>query len=132
MSRFPRVVVDFVYPPIPIRTMDYLAYYEGEEDEQMDHGEGRTAAEAVIDLIENHPRGIDCCEKRRCEDCIHFGEITEPATFTDPAYGSPYCNLRHMRLWDMLACSDHSFEGEAEMWARPTLPAPAREEEIVF
>jgi hypothetical protein len=130
----PRIVVEFVYPPIPIRQFDYLAYYADEADEQMDHGTGRTAAEAVVDLLENHPRGVWCCDKRRCDDCVYFGEITEPATWTDPAYGSPYCNFHHRRLFEHLGCYDHTFEGEREMWARPTLPPEPRkqEEEIVF
>lgn len=56
----PRVIVTFIYPPIPIRSMDWQAHYAGEEDEQMDIGEGATAEEAVVDLIENHPRGVQC------------------------------------------------------------------------
>jgi hypothetical protein len=52
----PRIVTTLVYPPIPIRSMDWQAHYAGEEDEQMATGHGVTEAEAVYDLIENHPR----------------------------------------------------------------------------
>lgn len=60
MSVIPRILIEHVWPPIPDRRFDYLAYYDGEQDEQFDHGWGRTEAEAVVDLIENHPRGVQC------------------------------------------------------------------------
>lgn len=56
----PKIITRFEYPPIPIRDFDYLAYYDGEEDERMDVGHGRTEALAVTDLIENYPRGQWC------------------------------------------------------------------------
>lgn len=46
-----KITTDHVYPPIPIRTMDWRAYYDGEEDGP--HGEGSTEVEAVADLIAN-------------------------------------------------------------------------------
>ncbi len=55
----PKIRTDFVYPPIPIRTMDWQAYYDGDEpndDGQMASGHGRTETQAIADLIENHPR----------------------------------------------------------------------------
>lgn len=57
----PRIRTDFVYPPIPIRTMDWQAYYDSDEpddDGNMAFSTGATETEAVTDLIENHPRGI--------------------------------------------------------------------------
>jgi hypothetical protein len=42
----PRIVTTLVYPPIPIRSMDWQAHYAGEEDEQMATGHGVTEAEA--------------------------------------------------------------------------------------
>lgn len=60
----PRIIVTFIYPPIPIRTCDWQAHYDGEEDEQMDVGQGATEAEAVLDLIENHPRPDVFCPER--------------------------------------------------------------------
>lgn len=56
----PRIRTRCEYPPIPDRRFDYLAYYDGEEDEHCDTGWGRTEAEAVADLIENYPRGVQC------------------------------------------------------------------------
>lgn len=50
------IVVVHVFPPIPIRGFDYMAYYRGEEDERMDHGYGATEEAAIADLTDNHPR----------------------------------------------------------------------------
>lgn len=55
----PRIITTHVYPPIPVRHMDWRAHYEGEEDEQMDTGTGATEQEAIDDLLENHPRNSD-------------------------------------------------------------------------
>jgi hypothetical protein len=52
----PKIITAFVNPPIPIRSMDWQAHYDGEEHEQMDVGRGATEAEAIADLTENHPR----------------------------------------------------------------------------
>jgi len=56
----PKIITTHVYPPIPLRQFDWQAHYAGEEDERYDAGHGRTEAEAVVDLLENYPRGIDC------------------------------------------------------------------------
>ncbi len=53
----PKIITTHVYPPIPDRRFDWQAHYEGEEDEQMATGSGPTEAAAILDLIENHPRG---------------------------------------------------------------------------
>ena len=50
----PKIATDFVYPPIPIRCWDWSAWYDGEEDEQMNIGQGPTEAAAILDLIENN------------------------------------------------------------------------------
>jgi len=50
----PKIATNYDYPPIPIRSMDWSAWYEGEEDEQMDVGTGPTEAAAILDLIENY------------------------------------------------------------------------------
>lgn len=52
----PIVRTEYVHPPIPIRQFDWLAWYDGEEDEHMASGRGPTEAAAVADLIENYPR----------------------------------------------------------------------------
>lgn len=57
-----KIKTSHVYPPIPIREFDWQAYYDGEE-EAGQYGHGRTEAAAVVDLIENHPRGGVWCER---------------------------------------------------------------------
>lgn len=44
-----KIVTRHVNPPIPIRTHDWCAFYEGEE-EAGDYGWGRTEAEAIQDF----------------------------------------------------------------------------------
>lgn len=46
-----RIVTEHIYPPIPVRTMDWCAYFDGEE-ELGGYGYGRTEAEAMADLRE--------------------------------------------------------------------------------
>ena len=46
------IVTSYVHPPIPVRNMDWCAFYDGEE-EAGGYGWGRTEAEAVADFIEN-------------------------------------------------------------------------------
>lgn len=43
-----------VFPPIPIRTCDWIASYSNDDGEPC--GYGRTEVEAAIDLVTNHPR----------------------------------------------------------------------------
>ncbi len=47
-----KIATYHVYPPIPIRSMDWCAFYEGDEERGM-YGWGRTEAEAVADFLEN-------------------------------------------------------------------------------
>lgn len=49
-----KIVTVFVYPPIPIRSMDWCAHYDGEE-ERGEYGEGATKEAAVADLLANWP-----------------------------------------------------------------------------
>ena len=51
MSRTRLIKTVFDYPPIPVRTMDWCAYYDGEEHGPTGHG--RTEAQAVQDLLDN-------------------------------------------------------------------------------
>ena len=56
-----KIRVTHVFPPIPIRTMDYSATYDdydGAEDSgnRGEIGYGRTEQDAIADLVENHPR----------------------------------------------------------------------------
>lgn len=52
----PKIITAYIYPPIPTRCFDWSAHYEGEEDEQMDQGWGRSEVEAITDLKDNYPR----------------------------------------------------------------------------
>lgn len=54
MKPAPKILTRFVYPPIPDRSCDWLAWYEGEEDEQMHTGSGPTESAAIADLTENY------------------------------------------------------------------------------
>jgi hypothetical protein len=62
----PRIHVSFWMKPIPIRSCDYIATYDdyeggdGYDERPGPSGEGATAAQAVLDLIDNHPRGVQC------------------------------------------------------------------------
>jgi hypothetical protein len=47
-----KIITWHVYPPISIRTMDWAACYDGEE-ERGDYGWGRTEAEAIADFLTN-------------------------------------------------------------------------------
>lgn len=46
-----KIIVSYVYPPIPIREFDFLAYFDGEE-ESKNYGYGKTEQEAINDLKE--------------------------------------------------------------------------------
>ena len=47
----PKIITSFLYPPIPIRNHDWVAYLEGEE-ESGPYGYGKTEEEAIEDLKE--------------------------------------------------------------------------------
>lgn len=53
-----RIVTAHVYPPIPTRSSDWCAHYEGEE-EAGNYGWGATEEEAIADFIENCAEGHD-------------------------------------------------------------------------
>lgn len=46
------IKTEFVYPPIPIRSQDWIAYFDGREEEGP-YGSGETEQAAIEDLIEN-------------------------------------------------------------------------------
>lgn len=48
----PKIVTSFQYPPIPIRSMDWCAHYDGCEEDGH-YGWGATEAEAIQDFIDN-------------------------------------------------------------------------------
>ena len=47
-----KVITDHIYPPIPVRHMDWCAWFEGEE-EAGGYGYGPTEADAIADLLDN-------------------------------------------------------------------------------
>jgi len=62
-----KIVTEHVYPPIPIRSFDWLAYYDGMEDGLI--GTGATEAEAIADLIDNNDAGGPTEEKPNRPTC---------------------------------------------------------------
>jgi hypothetical protein len=46
----PKIRTEFVYPPIPIRTSDWCATFDGEEEGPQ--GWGRTEQAAIDDLLD--------------------------------------------------------------------------------
>lgn len=51
----PKIITTFVYPPIPIRSLDWSAHFDGDEPDDDGHmlvGRGATEGEAIQDLKE--------------------------------------------------------------------------------
>lgn len=49
------IVIEFVYPPIPLRQFDWCATWDNDEPNdngQMLHGYGRTPLEAIRELLD--------------------------------------------------------------------------------
>jgi hypothetical protein len=59
MSR--TIKTEHVYPPIPVRSFDWCAWYDDMDEETRGNGWGKTEAEAIADLKEIY--GIEC---RQC------------------------------------------------------------------
>ena len=57
-KRLKVVKTDHIYPPIPIRDNDWLAYFDGEEEDGP-QGWGKTEAEAICDLVDNYELEAD-------------------------------------------------------------------------
>ena len=53
-----KIITSHVYPPIPVRTSDWCAHYDGEE-EAGNYGWGATEEEAIADFIENYAEDHD-------------------------------------------------------------------------
>lgn len=53
-----KIVTHHEYPPIPVRNMDWCAFYDGEE-EAGGYGYGATEAEAIADFRENYQADHD-------------------------------------------------------------------------
>jgi len=74
MSVLRKIVTDYWPKPIPLRQFDWMAHYDGDEPNDngsMAHGSGRTEAQAVLDLIDNYPLGVQCHERetKQCGEC---------------------------------------------------------------
>jgi hypothetical protein len=52
MSR--KIITSFVYPPIPLRSNDWCAYFDDLGAEDSPYGWGAIEAEAIADLLENY------------------------------------------------------------------------------
>ena len=55
----PKIITRYVFPPIPDRQFDWMAYFDGDEPNDaggMDVGYGRTREEAISDLTTNYER----------------------------------------------------------------------------
>lgn len=51
-----KIVTSFVYPPIPIRSNDWVAYYDGDDGEDgAPRGWGETEQAAIDDLLACFP-----------------------------------------------------------------------------
>lgn len=76
MERKPlKIRTENIYPPIPIRTMDWQATYDDDEPNDaggMACGHGRTEAEAINDLVTNYPRSGAPCPS--CKEPFFFGD----------------------------------------------------------
>lgn len=46
------IITSHEYPPIPVRTMDWCAYYDGREEDGK-YGWGATEEDAISDLVSN-------------------------------------------------------------------------------
>lgn len=50
-----KIKTNFIYPPIPIRTHDWVAWYDSLGEDSSPYGYGRTEVEAIADLTTNFP-----------------------------------------------------------------------------
>lgn len=55
MSAPRKIITNNVYPPIPIRQFDWVAYYDG-DDELGEYGYGPTEQAAIADLAMTYPQ----------------------------------------------------------------------------
>lgn len=52
------ISTEHVYPPIPVRSFDWCAWFDGMDEETRGQGWGKTEAEAIANLKEMY--GIEC------------------------------------------------------------------------
>lgn len=58
MSPQRKIVTTHVYPPIPVRTFDWCAHYDGDE-ESGQYGYGATEKAAIADFVANYQEDCD-------------------------------------------------------------------------
>lgn len=51
-----KIITNHAYPPIPVRHMDWVAWYDDEGEEAGNYGYGRTEEAAIFDLRRNYGR----------------------------------------------------------------------------
>lgn len=74
-----KIITSNIYPPIPDRSHDWGAYYDGNEEDGF-KGYGATEAEAIRDLVENHEAPeLEACVKalQAIVDYVPVNEMTE-------------------------------------------------------
>lgn len=67
-----RIITDHVFPPIPERSMDWCAFFDGQEEKTRWQGWGPTEAAAIADLHERLA-GYDEVFCGRCGEIVPFG-----------------------------------------------------------
>lgn len=103
--KIPKVITECVCPPIPIRTFDWRAFYDGDE-EYGRCGYGKTEQQAIDDLTENYHTPVydedrQCpirsddqrtgCEETVGEDClcpVHGNVAAALNRFDETGYGT--------------------------------------------
>ena len=63
-----KIVTDHIRPPIPTRSCDWCAYYDGYEEAQ-EYGYGATEAEAIQNLKDCYDDPEDACPQ--CHSPVH-------------------------------------------------------------
>lgn len=67
-----KIVTENVFPPIPIRSFDWCAYFEGDEEAGL-RGWGVTERAAITDLIEQVEEDCRICHKAPTRSCAVGG-----------------------------------------------------------
>ncbi len=73
-----KLVTSCVYPPIPDRRFDWIAYAEGQE-ESGDYGYGATEQEAIDDWVEGYAEEYEereAAEREKMADALHNGGLS--------------------------------------------------------
>lgn len=77
-----KIITTHVYPPIPIRSMDWAAHFDGQEESY--RGEGPTEATAIADLLDR----LDEDDKIFCRQCKEIVDVGADEACRDPDCGA--------------------------------------------